>query len=569
MRTQAGLAQQFNKNLQRIYALSAELQILLCILFWILIAFAIAQFNVQKGLNITLLVWVPLFLLLNGLISGPFVAILGAALCTFVLSPIGFFDKVSLHIEQLAPISIVFFLVAGIGGGLKRLLMELNERLENSLLQVQGTELPNKKAAVKHLETILESKEESAQELDILSVQLENLAQIRALQGQEHTDQLVKDFAGILKTKLGSGSYISQTATNELLGILVANKDKPLEVKSILRSAVKEVSAKHKDKGPAIASTASVERRALKGTAHNASEWLEKALVSADDKKAKVAQALATKTKLEQASNTAAPKKEDVFVIGKTPACLIIQTALANGEIVIDYLPRLNVDNGYFSALEAVISWHHPKRGELGLDEILVTLDEPMAVPRLNRWLVGQVFRDVDSWIEQGHRFVVTVKGALDGHISAPLIEKALLWIKQHPANTGWLSLEFAEVSLSKAGPKAIESLRYLQQYGGTVIVSSYHGTTLPPNEIFQLPVDAIKLSPHFLKSASTSSDKRRELGSLIKLIHSRGLTVIADGIDNSAVIRMLRPYGCDELIGPFLSRPIARKNIPWGRIRT
>ena len=61
MKTQASWAQQSNQVLQRIYALSAELQILLCILFWMLIALVLLTFNIQEGENATLLVWVPLF----------------------------------------------------------------------------------------------------------------------------------------------------------------------------------------------------------------------------------------------------------------------------------------------------------------------------------------------------------------------------------------------------------------------------------------------------------------------------------------------------------------------------
>ncbi len=567
MKAKASWAQQWNQVLQRIYALSAEMQILLCILFWMLIAVVLLSFNIQEGANTTLLVWVPLLLLLNGLISGLIVAVLGALLCTLVLSPFGPLDKIPLATDELIPISIVFIIGAMFGGILKRLIIELNQRLESAQFSVQGTDLPNHQAAVKHLDVLLKSKELKGKELEVLNVQLENLEQIRLSAGQERTDQLVKEFADILKDKLGSESHVSQSAASELLGILVSRDDKPLELEALLKSVTAEAASRNEDPTHNISSKGTVRRHPVQeeGAQKGASQLLDKAREQPVEPPAPIVPPPSPVPVTRQAP----PPVEDVgYFLGKTLACQKVQAGIKKGEIVIEYVPRLNVSNGYFSALEAVIIWHHPQRGELSISEIMVMLDDPMAVPRLNRWLLEQVLEDAGQWFEQGHRFAVTIKGALDGHISTALIEKALLGMKQYPANTAWLSLEFAEVSLSKAGPKAIEALRYIQQYGGAVIVSSYQGSTIALSQIFQLPVDSVKLSPRLLDNATSDDEQRRELGSTIKLIHSRGLTVIADGIENSAVIRMLRPYGCDELLGPFLSRPISRAQIPWGRIR-
>lgn len=564
MKSKTSWAQRSNQLLQRIYALNAEMQILLCILFWMLIAVVLSSFDTQEGANTTLLVWVPLLLMLNGLISGLLVAILGALLCTLVLSPFGLLDKTPFATNELIPIAVVFIIGGVFGGVLKLLIIELNQRLDSAQLSVQGTDLPNHQAAVKHLDTLLKSKELKGKDLDVLNVQLNNLEQIRLSAGQEQTDQLVKEFAGILKDKLGSESHVSQLATSELLGILVSRDDKPLELEALLKSVTAEAASRNEKSSHNISAKGTVRKHPVQqeSAEKGAAQWLDKA-------RARPVEMPAAVVPPTPVTRQVPPPAEDVrHFIGKTLACQKVQAGIKKGEIVIEYVPRLNVSNGYFSALEAVIVWHHPQRGVLSISEIMVMLDDPMAVPRLNRWLLEQVLEDAGQWFEQGHRFAVTIKGALDGHISTALIEKALLGMKQYPANTAWLSLEFAEVSLSKAGPKAIEALRYIQQYGGTVIVSSYQGSTIALSQIFQLPVDSVKLSPRLLENAISDDEQRRELGSTIKLIHSRGLTVIADGIENSAVIRMLRPYGCDELLGPFLSRPIARAQIPWGRIR-
>lgn len=558
------MAKQFNLLLNDLYSLGTEIQILLCAAIWAIIGVFLRALYVQGDGDATLMVWIVLFILINGMLSGLFVAMLVAVIATAIMSPFGIFDTADISLGELGLRGISMLCGAGIGGCMKRLIEDLNSRLFNAEHKVQGTELPNSLAAVKHLEKLIKSSKADSQELDILNVQLENIEHIRKLVGQKRADQQVKEFADILREKLGSSSHISQTSANQLLGLLTTTENIPLEIEKILKSVALEAASRNDEDTPSIESSANVERRSLDNLENEPEQWIEEIIERAVERFYSRPQAQVKKVK-----EASVPKEDDRYFLGDSVSCRKVEKGLKNGELNIDYVPRLNVNSGYFSALEAVIVWHHPQRGKLDLNGFLAMLDVPKSKLLLFRWAIKQVLKDVDEWFELGHLFTLTLNCSIDERIETSLLELLLQEMRQRPRNTGWLSLEFSETSLSRAEPKSIELLRYVQQYGGTVIVSSYLGSIIALSQVFQLPVDAIKLSPTTLEKAISHSDQRRELGSLIKLIHSRGLVVIADGIESSAVIRMLRPYGCDELLGPFLSRAIEKEHIPWGRIRT
>ena len=110
--------------------------------------------------------------------------------------------------------------------------------------------------------------------------------------------------------------------------------------------------------------------------------------------------------------------------------------------------------------------------------------------------------------------------------------------------------------------------LKKLRSMGVTVIADQFGEGQLTLQSIFVLPVDAIKLSENLVLQATSNSDKKRTLISMIKMARSRGLKTIATGVDNRAKLLLLKHLGCDELQGSILSKPTAKDDIPWARIR-
>jgi EAL domain-containing protein (putative c-di-GMP-specific phosphodiesterase class I) len=133
----------------------------------------------------------------------------------------------------------------------------------------------------------------------------------------------------------------------------------------------------------------------------------------------------------------------------------------------------------------------------------------------------------------------------------------------------GWLAIEVSEKALVKADSKSLQYLKQLQNLQISVVVSHYGEGGSTVQDMFNLPVDAVKFSAQLIERAHVNSDQRRQLAAMIKLVHSRGLVTIADGVKTTTALRMLRTLSCEELQGPLLSKPLSMESIPWARVRT
>ena len=71
-----------------------------------------------------------------------------------------------------------------------------------------------------------------------------------------------------------------------------------------------------------------------------------------------------------------------------------------------------------------------------------------------------------------------------------------------------------------------------------------------------RFPIDKLKVDQSFVRNMHEDPSDAAIARTVITLGHSLGLTVIAEGVETEAHLRLLRDYGCDEIQGYFFSRP-------------
>lgn len=546
-----------NRLVNAFYRMSGELQVLACVAVWAHIAILLRLVHLGNGLPSIWEAWIGFLVLLIGLLVGPLVATVSALVCAALLSPAGLYAESAGDWGNFS-VRVSLLLLAGLAGGfLKRLLVWLNEALYRAEHHVEGTELPNLKATLAHIEELLKSGPPEGEALDVLNVRLKNLDEIRRTAGQEKLDRVLNTFAGRIRDTLGEGAWVGQLADNELLGVQAAGGRETEEVQRLLNEVLER---------PVDVDGESFNLQASSGvyrSDQDAGEVTPQQLL--DEAARAVSQADSAGARHRGAAHNA--YQED---LGQLVSSRQLQAAMENGEIALLYSPRLNSRSGYFSTLEAAICWRHPQRGTLYLDDFRPMLEEGAAIQGLALWAVRLGLADADEWLENGYRFRLALNITIDDHVSAPVLAYLLKALEQRDSSSGWLSIEVSEKALTRADDKSLQYLVHLQHKGVSVAVTGFsiEGGGATVQDMLRLPVDTVKLSMKNVDKAAAYSDERRQLNALVRMIHARGLATVADEIRSRELLRVLRGLHVQELQGPVLSRPLAKEDIPWERIR-
>ena len=80
--------------------------------------------------------------------------------------------------------------------------------------------------------------------------------------------------------------------------------------------------------------------------------------------------------------------------------------------------------------------------------------------------------------------------------------------------------------------------------------------------QLSRLPVDELKIDRSFITHARLGSDEATIITSTIGLGHSMGLSVVAEGVEETEAWSLLRQLGCDFAQGYLISKPLAAKDV-------
>ena len=498
-------------------------------------------------------------LIFAGLLLGPRIGALGGFVTGLMLTPLFFptelIDQESTLIDW--PVRLLMLtLLPLITGLISRSVQQLHHLESKAKKTFQGTALPNHEALLDQINEW--SKQNSAPTdalMDIINLRLSNIDKLRNQVGQQKADRIVAELAKQLKEALGQSAEVGQTATNELVGLHANTEHSREELQEKLQQLLSQPIVIDGSEFR-LDTTAGV----LRVKRENAKDKANMVIHDAQQHSYKAAENNQTFSFLDHDNDLVDDHDE--------PLSKQLLSAIDSENIKLYYQPRLNTNSGYFSVIEAIVRWKDNQRGYLSPEDFKPLIEEASLAKQFTGWMIKTAFNDVTEWMRNDFIVRLSLHITLNDILEPAILNAVAKSLNKTKFPPSSLSLEVSESSLVRISDQAKVYLKKLRSMGVTVIADQFGEGKLTLQSIFVLPVDAIKLSESLVQQATSNSDKKRTLISMIKMARSRGLKTIATGVDNRAKLLLLKHIGCDELQGAILSKPTAKDDIPWARIR-
>jgi len=539
--------------------MNAEKQVFIGFVLAIFIAAFIRVIEMTGGLPNLFehLLYFPL--VLTGLLLGPRIGALAGFMCGVLLSPFSFSDSL-ISSNEIAGgwllRLVAFTFIATIAGIIARVVKELNGAEKNAKFKYHGTDLPNINALLEQLKTIGHSKDGAPDDLiDIFNFRLQNMEKIQQQVGTEKANELVKQMAIQLKKLLGDQVHVGQTSKNELVGVSADAEENTKELQDKIENFLEK---------PIVVDGVSYQMDSAAGVLRVKKEQLKEDPQRIFDE----AQSHAYNAFQQKQQFSFLEQSDAIDQIEEMSFSRQFSEAMKNNDVQLYYQPRLNTNTGYFSVLEVTAKWVPPKRKNMSLDEFKPMIEEASLTQQFTSWMIQRTFKDLKVWQKQK----VTVRISINITIN-DIVDPIVLNVLAHelqetkfPARN--INIEVSERALMSLSDKSKRYLERLRSIGCNVIASHFGEGRSTIQSLFVLPVDAVKLSEELVQKATSHSDQKRELASMVKMARARGLTTIATGINDRAKLLLLKQIGCEELQGAILSKSLKKADIPWARIR-
>ena len=119
------------------------------------------------------------------------------------------------------------------------------------------------------------------------------------------------------------------------------------------------------------------------------------------------------------------------------------------------------------------------------------------------------------------------------------------------------LEIEITESAVMENRGRAVETLRELRDLGVGIAVDDFGTGHSSLAYLKNFPITKLKIDKAFVRPLPSDGRDLAIVCAIIDMAHSLELSACAEGVENEAVLDLLRGPGCDEIQGYVFSPPV------------
>ncbi len=230
-----------------------------------------------------------------------------------------------------------------------------------------------------------------------------------------------------------------------------------------------------------------------------------------------------------------------------------LRLAIENDELELHYQPLFSCSSGVIEGYEALIRWHHPRRGMVMPVDFIPLAEQTGLIVPIGEWAIRTACIEASTWPAR-QSIAVNVSPMQFRQSNLPSIVADALLASGLPAHR--LEIEITEGVLITDTDDAIRTLTALRGQGVRMSLDDFGTGYSSLSYLSSFAVDKIKIDRSFVRTLGQSEGAALLVRTIIELGHHLGLTVVAEGVETPQQLAMIQRKGCDQVQGYLLGRP-------------
>jgi diguanylate cyclase (GGDEF)-like protein len=234
-----------------------------------------------------------------------------------------------------------------------------------------------------------------------------------------------------------------------------------------------------------------------------------------------------------------------------------LRRALDRGELELYFQPKIFLGDGRTAGMEALVRWRHPQKGVLTPEEFLPIAEQTYLMRGITEFVVDAALTQVARWWKSGLRVQVAINASGRDLLDSALAEMIASGLGRREVPAQALQLEITERILMTEPAYAADTVETLAQLGIPLSLDDFGTGYSSLVRLRSLPVEEIKIDSSFVAGLCSGGDEAVIVRSIIDLARTLGLRSVAEGVESSEIVALLRAMGCDAAQGYHFRRPM------------
>jgi len=237
----------------------------------------------------------------------------------------------------------------------------------------------------------------------------------------------------------------------------------------------------------------------------------------------------------------------------------ILRDAIKSNGFKLKFQPQVNLKTGKADKLEALLRL---EKYDISPGKFIPVAEETGLIIDVGRWVTEKTVEEIRDWKDNGYEArTVAINFSGEQLNDDKYVEFLKNTLEKYDIKPECIEIEITENILIEHKNESLEFLDNLKDLGVKIALDDFGTGYSSLSQLTFLPADYIKLDK-ILIERFIAGEKLNSIESLIKLIHSLDLKVVAEGIEEYDLFKYLKKNNCDYIQGYLFSRPLAKEDL-------
>lgn len=240
-----------------------------------------------------------------------------------------------------------------------------------------------------------------------------------------------------------------------------------------------------------------------------------------------------------------------------------LRGVIKNKEIYVRYQPQVNIVTGKIIGFEALMRINNAKLGNLSPTEFIPIAEESGLIIELGEWILHEACMFTHSLHEMNLPNYIISVNISSIQMNRPnfihMIDRILKDTKLSPE---CLELEITESTIVSSIKGTIDLLKNLNQLGVRISLDDFGTGYSSLNYLTNMPINTLKIDKSFIDNINSNCKDSFIAETIIQLAHNIDLNVIAEGVEYTEQLDILKNKNCDVMQGYLFSKPLLPEEL-------
>ncbi len=241
--------------------------------------------------------------------------------------------------------------------------------------------------------------------------------------------------------------------------------------------------------------------------------------------------------------------------------------AIRNDDIEVLYQPQVELFSRSFIGVEALCRMNHPRLGLVSPDRFIDKAEESDLIVHITMAVFKKSMADWKKWHQMGLNIKLSVNASPIALQQPEFTDVLLHLLEQFEMPTEMLCIEVTESVLADNPIQELVNLNRLHMKGVEIALDDFGKENSTVERLQKLPLNYLKLDKSYFIDHKETLGQLSIINTSLSLASKLNIKTVAEGVENSEVMKLVTEIGCDYAQGYYIARPLpAKEIIPWAK---